>query len=258
MSPHEASAPLCGGQGPCCQPAPRIRQMLVGGHGSHVTFTAPCPGGDMFFCRRCGCHATTRPRALLTPCKPLDAHGRYNLARIADRLHPYTGVPIGRPVRLVIGALRRARGAPVELPVGPPPVDSQGVHPSRGTKRRRQEALDDVPISIRTRLAYAAERVLHDHVQAVACSPLASGPHPAPSGQPGQPGDSGVARWADHRVQLTTTAVLAHTAAAGGVTPAQHDWDNSQGTLASEPSPQSCHDQPDTPELLFEAFASPP
>ena len=122
---------------PCSQPAPRIRQMLVGGHGTHVTFTAPCPGGDLFFCRRCGCHATTRPRALLAPCKPLDAHGRYNLGRIADRLHPYTGVPIGRPVHVVIGALRRALGSLAELLVGSPPAGSPGVHPSRGVKRRR-------------------------------------------------------------------------------------------------------------------------
>ena len=115
-----------------------------------------------------------------------------------------------------------------------------------------------MPISIRARLANAAERVLHDHVQAVVCSPLASGSHPAPLGQPAQPGDQGVAQGADHHVQLTAAALLAHTGAAEGVTPVRHDWDDSQGTLAPEPSPQSYQDQPGVPESLFEAFASPP
>ena len=214
----------------------------------------------MFFCRRCGCHATTRPRALLAPCKGSNPLGRFNLDRISRRLHPYTEDAIGRPRRVSVGSLRRVASTRVEFPSGAPPRHLSSAAASLASQRRRASLLDDVPVSVRARLRPPtgddAERVTQDHVQFDACPSPAPGPHPTAPGQPGQPGEQG---WVGHRVQLIEAAVRAHDRrSARSAAPAKFNWDNSQASLVSEHSQRTDRHLAGPPEPFFEAFSSPP
>ena len=227
----------------CVQPSPRIRLMLAGGHHSHVVMVAPASGGNMFFCRRCGCHATTRPRALLAPCKGSNPLGRFNLNSIARRLHPYTGEAIGRPRRVSIGNLKRVAAPRVDYPVGPLPCHPPPAARTLATKRRRDQLLEDLPISIRARLSLSSNSQLSDR-----------------SGQPGQPGGPRV------ETDVACTSSSACAARPGGqaagdanrIIPAHHDFDDSQGTLEPEWSPPTQHGQADSQEPFLGAFSSPP